>query len=206
MNGRVSSALCFFNYRQVSRLCKHENNGGSQNRGYCDEGKNCAWIISHADRLWSCVTNYRAFITGCKHPSAFSRPVMWNPASAAQPQSCKMIWSPRLAPVVPITIDESSKRRTLWPHHNSLRRHPSWFSNRVRSLKLAKTFYKLSGVIPFRHSASRAWFRPRTQANACWHNPNGSHTTEELSVSTTNNPTTNSSINPWNRRPTCLRL
>ena len=48
-----------------------------------------------------------------------------NPASAAQPQSCKTIWRPRLASIAPITIDESSKGRTLWPHHNSQRRHAS---------------------------------------------------------------------------------
>ena len=48
-----------------------------------------------------------------------------NPASAAQPQSCKTIWRPKLASIAPITIDESSKGRTLWPHHNSQRRHAS---------------------------------------------------------------------------------
>ena len=48
-----------------------------------------------------------------------------NPASAAQPQSCKTIWRPRLASIAPITMNESSKGRTLWPHHNSQRRHAS---------------------------------------------------------------------------------
>ena len=77
------------------------------------------------NRLWSCVTHYRAFVTGCNRLSVFSRHAIQNPASTAQPQSCKTIWRPRLASIAPITIDESSKGRTLWPHHNSQRRHAS---------------------------------------------------------------------------------
>ena len=42
MTGRDSSALCFFDYRQICRLCKHENDSGSQNRGDCDEGEDRA--------------------------------------------------------------------------------------------------------------------------------------------------------------------
>ena len=123
---------------------------------------------------------------------------MRNSASATEPQSCKTIWSPRLASILPIIIDESFKGRTLWPHHNPQRRHPSWFATLVHSFKLVENFDRVSGGNPFSFSVQHR------ECDSALENgqilvgitPTDLISQEGSQFRKTNNHTTNASINP----------
>ena len=149
------------------------------------------------NRLWSCVTHYRAFVTGCNRLSVFGRHMIQNPASKAQPQSCKTIWRQRLASIAPITIDESPKERTLWPYHNSKRRHASiLIRNPVKSLKSTKNFCRMSGVITFSAFNIEGMITPLKHGQThVGITPTNLMPPRSSGFRTTNNPTTKTSIN-----------
>ena len=121
-----------------------------------------------------------------------------NPASAAQPQSCKTIWGPRLALIVPITIDESSKGRTLWPHHNSKRSHASILICKACAfIQASEEFlpdlrcHHFFGIQHRRHDSALEPRQTRVDIT-----PTNLISPGSSGVRTTNNPTTNTSINP----------
>ena len=136
---------------------------------------------------------YRPFVTGCNSLSVFSSHVMQNPANKAQPQSCKTIWRPRLASIAPITIDESSKGRTLWPHHNSQRRHTSIlickscaFIQACEKFLPDVRFHHFFGIQHRRHNSALEPGQTRVGIT-----PTNLMPPRSSGFSTTNNPTTN---------------
>ena len=121
-----------------------------------------------------------------------------NPASAAQPQSCKTIWGARLASIAPITIDESSKRRTLWPHHNSQRRHASsLICKSCAFIQACEEFLpdvRCHHLFGIQHRRDDSALEPRQTRVAI--TPTNLMPPRSSGFRTTNNPTTNTSINP----------
>ena len=83
--------------------------------------------------------------------------------------------------------------------------HPSWFANRVHS-SLGRISAECQVSSLFRHSTSKAWFRPRTWANACWHNPNESHAPRKSGFHTTKIPQQIHQSIRANRHPMRFRL
>ena len=129
-----------------------------------------------------------------------------NPASAAQPQSCKTIWSPRLASIVPITIDESSKGRTLWPHHNSKRSHASiLICKSCAFIQACEEFlpdlrcHHFFGIQHRGHDSALEPGQTRVPTT-----PTTLMPPRSSGFRTTNNPTKNTSINPCKSAPNVI--
>ena len=144
------------------------------------------------------MTHYTSFITVCNRLSVCSRHVKQNPAIAAQPQSCKTIWGPRLASIARITIDKSSKGRTLWPHHNSQRRYASiLISKSCAFIQACEEFlpnvrcHRFFSIEHRRHDSALEPGQTRVGIT-----PTNLMHPRSSGLCTINNSTTNTSINP----------